>query len=254
MPAEPETEDFRYRAVLASARRLSEGALASPEAAGASLCMATGDMQGVRLGYVQIARVLLFFLGFAGWDLALVLWLDSAQKGWQPGLALAPFLFTVFLWLSFAREELVARWLYKRLRRREGDQYAGRPQPRSLLELEHATTYAAVKEVPEDLVVATLDPGQGALRLEGVSHRYFVRSADVVHLEAVCTHPVPAATLSFRLDAETELTVALSECAGLRSVLQSFAHAPLKLVGLGAWIPHPGETFARKLRRALAFD
>jgi hypothetical protein len=215
--------DFRDRAVAASRSVLDRREPFNPRTANTSLCLPVSESGARELkmaGWRKLTVHILFFLGAFG---SLLTGLAGSQlkdpKGKETALGrdleifgLIGFLTFDVLFLVFALggDRVWKPFLAHRLRGHADSLLNEAEGLRSLvLRVEDARTYHRQKVAGEDLVIALLDPENRRIMLEGLSHRYVIRGADVTSFWPLQAHSV----ISIRIDymiAEEKLALVLA--------------------------------------------
>ncbi|MCC7072635.1 MAG: hypothetical protein IT383_15005 [Deltaproteobacteria bacterium] len=201
------------------------------------------DNAGVRLGVIELARVIGFagmVLGVcAGAALTLMALHGSHLVGAVGGvlLAAASSCFDLF------GEGVLVRLLTRRFERRGGSSLRGGGAVHALVNVEPEATARSVKRVPDDIAVLELVPKSGRLAFEGVLGRAEVRAEAQPIIHARKDQLWPVVELRYA-DGDVRYDLVLYQHP-------SFARTMAVLFGLLGLVRHPSDRLADRMRRAL---
>ena len=186
--------DFRDPAVRATAA-ITLGAInIDVESVDASLCMTAENSPATRLRRMSLLEIVITYLFVAGNLLAFpIIWIGNALlSNGHTIVAILTYIaaggamllsLTAAAFLLFAFRRLQTWILMRHFARRDGAILPPRSNlPRELIRIEDPATFHISKLTPEDWGVALLDGPRARLLIEGISHRYVIRGADVTEI------------------------------------------------------------------------
>jgi hypothetical protein len=160
------------------------------------------------------------------------------------GALVAVFLCVGLRWIQGVR-------MLWRFRRRPGS-LLRRPidLPWQVLRLEDAKTFHVTKFLPEDWCIGAFDGARRRLLIEGVSHRYLIRSQDVVDLRPAPRGASTAVIVRYRIGPE-ELGIVLIRPNTAHVLLYSLSRLPLVGLPLRPFAGHGSAKLAKRFSAVL---
>jgi hypothetical protein len=223
MPAKP---DFRDDAVAASEEILAG---IDPANAGVSFCLRGAEDGEEFLRSARRRMLTIAGFGIAGIVIGglIALWLKisgatSESDEWKKlGLALA-FSGGGFV-LLFTQLAMLRRLVRRRVRERL-DALGERAEDLKAvaITLENSFTADTPKLIPEDAGVLILQPEQRSVRIEGLTHRYFIRAEDTLSVTVAGgeMHSSPRVRVAYRIgdDGDVVLDISLTPDSTMKQV------------------------------------
>jgi plasmid stabilization system protein ParE len=198
---------------------------------------------GVRLGVIEVTRVLGFFAMIAGMALGAVgvgVGLDTGRWWLALGGMLVAALSSCF---DLFGEAALVRLLARRLESRPGSVLRASPSNSALVNVEPAATVQRVKRVPDEVALLELVPRSGRLALEGVGGRAEVRAEHRPVITARRDQPFPVVSLRY-FEGERHFDLVLYQ-------QPSFVRFFAVMLGLLRIVRHPSERLAERMRVSL---
>lgn len=215
----------------------------SQEAPRSPLAERCADDVGVRLGVIEITRVVGFLAMIAGMALGAVgvaFGLDSGRWWLALGGMLVAALSSCF---DLFGEAALVRVLARRLESRPGSVLRASPSNSALVNVEPAATVQRVKRVPDEIALLELVPRSGRLALEGVGGRAEVRAEHRPAITARRDRPFPVVSLRYQ-EGERHFDLVIYQ-------QPSFVRFFAVMLGLLRIVRHPSERLAERMRHSL---
>lgn len=201
------------------------------------------DSAGVRLGVIEIARILGFFGMVIGMAVGAGLAGFAVERGNLPGALIGVLVAATSSCFDLFGESLLVRWMTRRFERRSGSVLRATSGVHALVNVEPELTVRQIKRVPDEIAVLELVPRSGRLALEGVLGRAEIRAAQRPLIAARKDQLWPVVTLRYQAgDASFDLVLYQQP-----SFIRFFA----VVLGLLRVMRHPSERLADRMRAAL---
>lgn len=259
-------DDFRDAAVAESDRIFAAYGPAAAGAIEASMCLATSEPNAIAW-LKRVARLELYcaFAFIASLAVAFVLmWVNTGvRNGGAASLPVSPrtlgllslgswvLVVAVMATMMFLTPVVMKALLRRRIAAR-GDSQLRRASSGRLvfMRIEDPKTFHISKSAPEDLVICRLDVAGRQLLIEGVTHRYVIRSRDVVRVKPVVFGTGRNAEVTYRVG-NVELSLVLQLPAGVLLLVGAMAGQPLIGAAFKPIQTRASVRFAQRIARVL---